>query len=202
MRLAAAGLLGGLIGYEREIRAKDAGIRTHFLVALGSCLFMLISQYGFAGAAHFDASRVAAQVVSGIGFIGVGIIMARKNFVRGLTTAAGLWVVAAIGMGIGGGLYEVCTVATVLVILCLEFMHYYKVKIGERPVPIVLSATDEKAILAVMQELGKKMEHFSITREGERLRLETTLRVPRREKFNAMVVRLSSFPGVTLESLG
>ena len=95
IRLSLALLLGGAIGIEREYRAKEAGFRTHFLVALGSALFCVVSQYGF-GIDLKDSSRVAAQVVSGIGFLGAGTIIFQKNVVRGLTTAAGLWVTAAI----------------------------------------------------------------------------------------------------------
>ena len=104
LRLFIAALFGGLIGLEREYRAKEAGFRTHFLVALGSALFMLLSQYGFEGIlgtgqnVRLDPSRIAAQVVSGIGFIGAGTIIFQKHIVRGLTTAAGLWVTAAIGL--------------------------------------------------------------------------------------------------------
>ena len=85
-RLVAAGVLGGLIGLEREFRAKEAGVRTHFIVALGSALFMIISQFAFGDQQH-DAARVAAQVVSGIGFIGAGVIIFQKNSIRGITTA-------------------------------------------------------------------------------------------------------------------
>ena len=119
MRLVIAGLLGTLIGLEREYRAKEAGMRTHFLVALGSCLIMIVSQYGFGNETH-DSSRVAAQIVSGIGFIGAGTIMMQNQFVRGLTTAAGLWVAAGIGMAIGGGLYTMGIVTTLLVLLGLQ----------------------------------------------------------------------------------
>ena len=97
VRLSLALILGGAIGIEREYRAKEAGFRTHFLVALGSALFCVVSQYGF-GFDLKDSSRVAAQVVSGIGFLGAGTIIFQKNVVRGLTTAAGLWVTAAIGL--------------------------------------------------------------------------------------------------------
>ena len=96
IRLAFAFALGGAIGIEREYRAKEAGFRTHFLVALGSALFCVVSQFGF-GIDLKDSSRVAAQVVSGIGFLGAGTIIFQKNVVRGLTTAAGLWVTAAVG---------------------------------------------------------------------------------------------------------
>ena len=122
LRIFVAGLLGGLIGFEREFRAKEAGVRTHFIVALGSALFMVISQYAFAG--RFDAARVAAQVVSGIGFIGAGVIIFQKNVIRGITTAAGLWVAAAIGLSCGAEMYSVAIAATVMTILVLETMHF------------------------------------------------------------------------------
>ena len=104
-RPLVAGLLGAIIGLDRAYRAKEAGFRTHFLVSLGSALFMLVSQYGFSdvlqeGITRFDPARVAAQVVSGIGFIGAGTIIIHRQFVRGLTTAAGLWATAGIGLAI------------------------------------------------------------------------------------------------------
>ena len=127
LRIFVAALLGGAIGLEREYRSKEAGFRTHFLVALGSALFMVVSAYGFEGALgtpehRWDVSRVAAQVVSGIGFIGAGTIIFRKseNVVSGLTTAAGLWVTAAIGLACGGGMYILATAATFLVLVGLE----------------------------------------------------------------------------------
>ena len=130
LRIFVAALLGGAIGLEREYRAKEAGMRTHFLVALGSALFMIVSAYGFEGALgspehRWDVSRVAAQVVSGIGFIGAGTIIFHKseNVVRGLTTAAGLWVTAAIGLACGGGMYILATAATILVLVGLEVLN-------------------------------------------------------------------------------
>lgn len=103
LRLLVAALLGGVVGLERELRAKEAGIRTHFLVALGSALLMIISQYGFSEAPGraADPSRLAAQVVSGIGFLCAGTIVFRREAVKGLTTAAGLWVAAGIEMAAG-----------------------------------------------------------------------------------------------------
>ena len=143
LRIFIAAVLGGLIGLEREWRAKEAGFRTHFLVALGSALFMIVSAYGFEGvmttAEHrWDVSRVAAQVVSGIGFIGAGTIIFRKseNIVSGLTTAAGLWVTAAIGLACGGGMYILATACTVMVLFGLEafnfFLHKLDKKRGEK----------------------------------------------------------------------
>jgi putative Mg2+ transporter-C (MgtC) family protein len=133
IRIFVASLLGGAIGLEREYRDKAAGFRTHFLVALGSALFMIISAYGFEGVlvgdfnapVRLDVSRIAAQVVTGIGFIGAGTIIFQKNAVRGLTTAAGVWVTAAIGMACGGGMYVIATVSTALVLIGLEAFNYF-----------------------------------------------------------------------------
>ncbi|MBP5315664.1 MAG: MgtC/SapB family protein [Muribaculaceae bacterium] len=133
LRIFVAAVLGGLIGLEREYREKSAGFRTHFLVALGSALFMVVSAYGFGDiitgtqdqAIRLDVSRIAAQVVTGIGFIGAGTIIFQKNVIRGLTTAAGVWVTAAIGLACGGGLYIIALVSTFLVLLGLEAFNYF-----------------------------------------------------------------------------
>lgn len=128
LRIFIAALLGGIIGLEREYRAKEAGFRTHFLVGLGSGLFMILSAHGFDDivindAARHDVSRIAAQVVSGIGFIGAGCIIFQKHAVRGLTTAAGLWVTSAIGMAAGAGMFAVAASSTLMVVVCLELMN-------------------------------------------------------------------------------
>ena len=136
-RLVVAGLLGGLIGMEREFRAKEAGVRTHFIVALGSALFMIISEFAFGSRQH-DAARVAAQVVSGIGFIGAGVIIFQRNVVRGVTTAAGLWVAAAIGLACGDGMYAVAVAATLLTVFCLEMMHFVNLHYNEKVVDLTL----------------------------------------------------------------
>ena len=129
IRLSLALILGGSIGIEREYRAKEAGFRTHFLVALGSALFCLVSQYGF-GIDLKDSSRVAAQVVSGIGFLGAGTIIFQKNVVRGLTTAAGLWVTAAIGLACGTGMYVAAAVTTLMVLMGLEVLNAFIPQLG------------------------------------------------------------------------
>ncbi|WP_033150334.1 MgtC/SapB family protein [Prevotella sp. RM4] len=138
LRIFVAALLGGAIGLEREYRAKEAGLRTHFLVALGSAVFMIVSAYGFDGVMNtpehrWDVSRVAAQVVSGIGFIGAGTIIFHKseNVVRGLTTAAGLWVTAAIGLACGGGMYVLSIASTILVLVGLEAFNFVLRKIDK-----------------------------------------------------------------------
>ena len=135
----AAVVLGFAIGYERKLRFKEAGIRTHTIVCAGSALIMVVSKYGFGDSAEADASRVAAQIVSGIGFLGAGIIIYRKHEIHGLTTAAGVWATSGVGMAAGAGLYIVAAGATVILIAvqCLFHMNcklfrtkkYFQIKI-------------------------------------------------------------------------
>ena len=125
VRLVTAALLGAAVGLERERLEWAAGLRTHMLVCLGSCLAMIVSAFGFAdslSASHvmLDPSRVAAQVISGIGFLGAGtILFFRQRVIRGLTTAASLWTIAAVGLAIGGGLYVAAVTTTVIVLVIL-----------------------------------------------------------------------------------
>ena len=128
IRLAVAAAAGMAIGAEREIREQAAGLRTHILVAVGSCLFTLVSIYGFdafAGhqVARVDPSRVAAQIVTGIGFLGAGAILRQGATIRGLTTAASLWIMAAIGMAVGVGMYWATGVAVVITIVSLWLLR-------------------------------------------------------------------------------
>ena len=119
VRLVVALLLGAVIGWERELQRMPAGFRTHALVSLGSAIFTVISAYAFTGPGS-DPTRVAAQIVSGIGFLGGGAILHYGGTVRGLTTAASLWAVAGVGMAAGAGLFVVAAVSAVLVIVALE----------------------------------------------------------------------------------
>ncbi|VWB99533.1 methyltransferase [Burkholderia lata] len=123
-RLLLAALLGSIVGIERERLSWAAGLRTHMLVAVGAALVMIVSAFGFADIQNaknvsLDPSRVAAQVVSGIGFLGAGSIMLRGEIIRGLTTAASLWVVAAVGLAVGGGMYMAAIAATAIVLAIL-----------------------------------------------------------------------------------
>src|SRR5699024_7402865 len=126
LRLIIAGALGALIGLEREKRFKEAGLRTHFLVAIGSAVFMIVSKYAFydviADDIILDPSRVAAAIPSGIGFLGAGKILIQRTSIQGLTTAAGIWATAGIGLAIGGGMYEIGIISGLLVIIGLEFL--------------------------------------------------------------------------------
>jgi putative Mg2+ transporter-C (MgtC) family protein len=138
LRLCIATAFGGLIGMERQRYDGGAGLRTHMLVCLGSCLMMIVSVYGFSEVltkehVALDPSRVAAQVVSGIGFLGAGtILFLRQEVIKGLTTAAGLWTAAGIGLATGGGLYFAAGVTTVLVLIILVVAKPYKKRLISR----------------------------------------------------------------------
>ena len=121
LRLAVGLVLGAVIGFERELQRQPAGFRTHSLVSLGAALFTVVSAYGFTGDL-VDPTRIAAQIVSGIGFIGAGTILQHRGNIRGLTTAASLWAVAAIGTAAGAGLYSVAVIGTVLILVVLSIL--------------------------------------------------------------------------------
>ena len=212
IRLCVAGLLGACIGIERELRAKEAGIRTHFLVALGSALMMIVSQHGFGdlmpviGYGRFDPSRVAAQIVSGIGFLGAGIIIFRKETVQGLTTAAGLWVAAGIGMAIGGGMFVLGMTATVLALVCFELLRVSSNRLGliTRSVHVTFTTKNENSLeksINVLREKGFLPGNYSFRKDSEgNLRVNMVIRYRARRHDSALVLhRLEKISGIKLE---
>lgn len=227
MRLVAAALCGIAIGLERELRAKEAGVRTHFLVCFGSALFMVVSVYGFLSMTdaslvaatkdintlaagqdfrRFDQARIAAQIVSGIGFIGAGTIMVNRGSITGLTTAAGLWVVAGIGMAIGCGLYIIGLVATVFVLLGLEILRLFFHK--ERLHSVVVYKTTNRDIIPQIEDLLRKkgwniVSHdMAIKGKGNgAFRVTLTLQKHASLSDEALVSFLQGFSGVTLEKV-
>ena len=174
-------LLGFAIGYERKLRFKEAGIRTHTVVCVGSALIMLVSKYAFDAAS--DSARVAAQIVSGVGFLGAGMIIYRGNEVRGLTTAAGVWATAGVGMACGGRLYVLAIGATILIIAVQSLFHlplnifrskrYYTVKIeflqteDENLVVKKIFGTDRFNQLVIKREEGKVVYSASLNTDKE-----------------------------------
>ena len=207
LRLIAAMVLGGVIGIEREFRSKDAGFRTHFLVALGSALFTVVSQYGF-GIDLKDSSRVAAQVVSGIGFLGAGTIIFQKNMVRGLTTAAGLWVTAAIGLACGTGLYVVATITTTLVLVGLEPLHTFIPQLGKAAVQLGFVVTSKKTVSEVLKRLKDEDIEVSTfemksrsTKDGEVFDVSADIRVKRGGHNERILNLINEFDDVTISHL-
>ncbi|MBN3767234.1 MgtC/SapB family protein [Burkholderia sp. Ac-20365] len=154
-RLVLAAALGSVIGFERERLSWAAGLRTHMLVCVGSTLIMIVSAFGFAdvlGNEHvvLDPSRIAAQVVSGIGFLGAGSILLRGEIIRGLTTAASLWSVAAIGLAVGGGLYTASIAATIIILIILA---------GIKPIEKRFITVKQRRQLSMLVERGSMTFH-------------------------------------------
>jgi len=190
LRLFLSALLGSVIGFERERLDWAAGLCTHMLVCVGATLFMLVSAFGFADVLSnrnviLDPSRIAAQVVSGIGFLGAGTIIFRREVIRGLTTAASLWAVAAIGLSVGGGLYSAAISTTVLVLVIL---------FGLKPIERRLFASRRPQVIILVanrQEINIREIESAV--EGAGLQLRQILiqpgASPEKEQFQIMVGR-------------
>jgi putative Mg2+ transporter-C (MgtC) family protein len=178
LRLLFACALGALIGFERELRDREAGIRTHLLVSLGSALFTIVSAYGFhefltngGNVVRADPSRIAAQIVTGIGFLGAGAIIREGLSVRGLTTAATLWVVAAIGMACGAGYYWPAAAATVLTLFALWPLRIFAYRVIERIKPeedrLTVELREGQALAPLLANV-QNVRHIEIADEVDR----------------------------------
>lgn len=213
LRLFVAGAMGVLIGLEREYRAKEAGYRTHFLVALGSALMMIVSQYGFMNVLktdliRVDPSRIAAQVVSGIGFIGAGTIILQKQIVRGLTTAAGIWATSGIGLAVGAGMYAIGIAATLLVLLGLETLSYFFKSIGLRNMMIDFSTDDKEAIKRVSQVFNTR-NYIVVSYEMKEVPLNgkicyhvsMVVKAKRMNEEGLLLLFLQDFPDITVRRI-
>ncbi len=161
LRIVVAGLCGALIGYERKSRLKEAGVRTHFIVALASALMMIVSKYGFWDmmgfeSVKFDPARVASGIVSGAGFIGAGLIYVRKQAVNGITTAAGIWATVGIGMALGSGLYFLGVCGALLVLLAQFVLHHNRVflKLPSSDQVCIVMENNEGAIEKLQKDMA------------------------------------------------
>jgi putative Mg2+ transporter-C (MgtC) family protein len=208
-RLSIAAVLGGAIGFERELRERQAGLRTHLVVCVGSALFTLVSAYGFrdfmlqGGAlVRTDPTRIAAQIVSGIGFLGAGAIIRQGLSVRGLTTAATLWLVAAIGMASGAGYYTAALIATIGALLTLGPLRTFAFRIVRRYRPEVdrllveVPAGGSPApVIEVIELAGGRVVSMEIAQEGDRR--SVAIDVELRQTTAPMVVaRVADIDGV------
>ena len=195
LRIVVATACGGLIGIERSRRLKDAGVRTHCLVACAAAMLMIVSKYGFTdlgdafpGVRGADPARIAAQIVSGVSFLGAGIIYRdRKLATRGLTTAAGIWAVAGVGMAIGAGLYSIGLFTTALMLL-LQYLTHRHALGKDRYVGLsreVVMADDREALDALQRSLARGKYYIAdshISREGGSLHCEMVLRMESRRR--------------------
>jgi putative Mg2+ transporter-C (MgtC) family protein len=182
LRLSVAAALGGAIGTERELRERQAGLRTHLVVCVGSALFTIVSAYGFreflvhgGSVVRADPTRIAAQIVSGIGFLGAGAIIRQGLSVRGLTTAATLWLVAAIGMACGAGYYSAAVISTAgglitlgpLRIAAYKIIHRYRPQV-DRLIVDIPAGGSPVPVLEVIEARGGRVVALEIAQEGDR----------------------------------
>jgi putative Mg2+ transporter-C (MgtC) family protein len=208
IRLALAALFGAAIGLERERKEWSAGIRTHMMVCVGSALMMLVSSYGFSDtygmpAITLDPSRVAAQIISGIGFIGAGTILFLKpSTVLGLTTASGLWTVAGIGMATGGGMYFAASAATILAIIILWGMQPIKKKISnkfqQRSLTITAKASANPRILIdrLLEDKAVDFTNFSIIKANKEIIIELKLERSGNPLLAEIIEKLNADPDI------
>ncbi|HEX6510326.1 MAG TPA: MgtC/SapB family protein [Chloroflexota bacterium] len=196
LRMALALLLGVLIGAERQRGDRPAGMRTYALVCLGSALFMLVSAYAFpsltlASGGRVDPTRIAAQVVTGIGFLGAGIIFTQRNVTRGLTTAAGLWVAAAIGLAVGAGMYFIASAGTVLMLIVLAALKPIEQRIFSSRVRLLLRVSPRPGQLASIQEALK----------ASGVRVRSVIVTPADDNQETIEINCAPVPAPSLEAL-
>jgi putative Mg2+ transporter-C (MgtC) family protein len=210
LRLALAAVLGGAVGLERELREREAGLRTHLLVSVGAAVFTLVSAYGFRDFDYgnrqgitLDPTRIAAQIVTGIGFLGAGAIIRQGLSVRGLTTAATLWVVAAIGLASGAGYYSVAIIGTALVIFSLYPLRIlaYRAVVRLRPEEGRLLVSlppggSAAAVLEQLEELGLRVDSLQIDESQNERVVVAEVKTPEREQGAELVDRLRDVEGV------
>lgn len=182
LRLVIASVCGACIGWERKNRSKEAGVRTHCIVACGSALMMIISKYGFIDINSFDGSRVAAQIVSGIGFLGAGMIFVHKNTITGLTTAAGVWATAGIGMALGAGMYVLGISSTIIILIIQIVLHKNSKFIGSSKMMLLSLHSDgetgfQKKLLENLESMKIHVYSVDVSNDVERNRFNYLLTV-------------------------
>jgi putative Mg2+ transporter-C (MgtC) family protein len=208
VRLLLAAVLGAAIGVEREMRDQPAGMRTHMLVSVGSATFTVLSIYAFTGIGS-DTGRVAAQVVSGIGFLGAGAILKYGATVRGLTTAASLWAVAAVGMAAGAGAWGVALGATAIVIFSLGPLQLIERRMFGGPrgrLHVVVSASDTAALGRLIEVIGQRSDHIrqigSSRSESGVHHVELEIRGRGSKQAGHLLAELDALDGVDVASTG
>ena len=185
LRIFVAMILGMLIGNERKNRMKSAGMRTHALVALGSALMMVVSKYGFSDTVQGDGARLAAQVVSGVGFLGAGMIFVRHNLVSGLTTAAGVWTTAGIGLTLGAGMYTIGILSALMLLIMQNLSHripFFSTVAASGMIRITVQKKPNavKEIETLLKDLGIEIQNIQIQKsEKNKIKLELDVIYPK-----------------------
>jgi putative Mg2+ transporter-C (MgtC) family protein len=205
--------MGAVIGLDREYRAKEAGYRTHFLVSLGSALIMIVSQHGFGEIldtpnVNLDPSRIASQVVTGIGFIGAGTIILHKQIVRGLTTAAGIWTTSGIGLAIGAGMYTLGISATILTLIGLEVLSFLFKSVGMKSSAVEFSTESKETLNQLVKKFNSKdfmIVSFQMDerRVSEAISYHVTMVIKSKKNNNegTLLAQLQDFEDVTIHRI-
>ena len=202
VRLLLAGLMGAVIGLERESHGRPAGLRTHVIVSLGACLIMLISIYGFEESGNRDPARLAAQVISGIGFLGAGTILREGASVIGLTTAASLWVVAGIGLAMGSGFYLGGVATTILAVCTLAFLDKIEKNYPSRAGIIVEGIVEDKpgqleSFCKFFSDHAFKIKKVNLKVDEEKKQTRIILHLQGQSQLKARILsELSTLPGL------
>jgi putative Mg2+ transporter-C (MgtC) family protein len=205
LRLALAAALGAAIGLERELREREAGLRTHLLVSLGSALFTITSAYGFhaflasgQSVVRADPTRIAAQIVTGIGFLGAGAIIRQGLSIRGLTTAATLWVVAAIGLAAGAGYYSAAVITTGVALVALWPLRALAFRVvgrfrGETGLLLVQlpAGASPAPVIDAIESADARIDSIELGQEGDRRNLELTVEISRHQLARDLVAKLA-----------
>ncbi len=202
IRLLLAAVTGSLIGLERQTRSKEAGMGTHAIVCIAAAAITIVSKYGFEDTVRFDSARLAAQIISGISFLGAGIIFVRNESIQGLTTAAGVFATAGIGVCYGTGLCGVGLFTGILVILIQFFLHHLRHGSGQLLYETVLTVTmkenetDISDIIEVVRRYSKRPERVMIFEKDNRRILETDLLTSHESKLEAIIREIKQLPDV------
>lgn len=203
LRILLAAIMGGVIGTERSRRQKEAGIRTHVIVALGSALIMIISKYGFFDlltgyGIEADPSRLASNIVTGVSFLGAGVIFVKNASIRGLTTAAGIWATAGVGTALGAGLYEV-GIFTGLLIIALQFLlhnHLNRLEgtaVNQLDMRVKYSPGVVERLKDQLADHGMAIEYFRIKKSNDNiLSCSLALRMPREMAYEELLFLLDT----------
>jgi putative Mg2+ transporter-C (MgtC) family protein len=203
IRLVIAAVCGSVIGYQREITERPAGFRTHVLVCIGSTLIMMVSIYPFGDASRVDPTRIAAQVVTGIGFLGAGTIIRQGSIVRGLTTAASLWTIAGVGLAVGAGFYSAALLTTALVFVVLSGFKIIETRlIGTKGAQVLLVRIEDKpgmlgGIGSALGEMSVNIKNIEMAQEEGRIaQIRLALEIPKSVSMTTITERLVSIEGL------
>ncbi len=201
LRLVVAVILGGVIGFERAENKHDAGLRTHILVCLGSALIMVISEHLITTRSlQSDMMRMGAQVISGIGFLGIGCIITNGDKIKGLTTAAGLWTTAGVGLCVGIGYYSIAVTTVVLMLIVMAYLRPLAIRLKNRDLTVQIKVSSRVQVSGILDLLSEKSIHVNtvkMTEKGEHTYATVCIQLQHTNNYSQVLSELTAMEGVT-----